>query len=140
MLQKQRLSVLKKDIKIPEVKDVYIAVVQEAHLEYKTLDWNAYIINNSNADLDTVLIVSQGISQDKMTPPMRHTIAKLPARSFAKIEYLQEQVLELNNSFKVTFFKGNQLFNKTYVFRKNTINTKALQTVPLMQLKGVLVK
>ena len=51
---------MKKDITIPEVKDVYVAVVQEQHLEYKTLDWNAYIINNSDKDLDTVLIVSQG--------------------------------------------------------------------------------
>ena len=131
---------MKKDINIPEVKDVHVAVVQEEHLEYKTLDWNAYIINNSDVDLDTVLIVSQGYNDKKMTPPMRHTLAKLPARSYAKIEYLQEKVLELNNSFKVTYFEGNKMFDKTYLFRKNTINAKALQTVPLMQLKGVLVK
>jgi hypothetical protein len=114
--------------------------VQEEHLEYKSLDWNAYIINNSDVELDTVLIVSQGYSERKMTPPMRHSIAKLPARSYAKIEYLQEKVLELNNSFKVTFFEGNKMFDKSYLFRKNTINQKALQTIPLMQLKGVLVK
>jgi len=131
---------MKKDINIPEVKDVHVAVVQEEHIEYKTLDWNAYIINNSDKDLETVLIVSQGKSETKITPPMRHTIAKLPARSYAKIEFMQEKVLELNNSFKVTFFEGNKMFDKTYLFRKNTINEKALQTVPLMQLKGVLVK
>jgi hypothetical protein len=131
---------MKKDIKIPEVKDVYVAVVQEQHPEYKTQDWNAYIINNSDSDLETVLIVSQGYTDKKMTPPMRHTITMLPARSYAKIEYLQERVLELNNGFKVTFFEGNQMFDKTYLFRKNTINEKALRTLPLMQLKGVLVK
>ena len=131
---------MKKDIQIPEVKDVHIAVVQEQHLEYKTLDWNAYIINNTDKDLETVLIVSQGYNDDKMTPPMRHTIAKLPARSYAKIEYLQEQVLALNNVFKVTFFEGNTMYDKTYIFRKNTINKNALQTIPLMQEKGVLVK
>ncbi|WP_179344441.1 hypothetical protein [Winogradskyella ursingii] len=131
---------MKKDIKIPEVKDVHVAVVQEQHPEYNTQDWNAYIINNSDADLETVLIVSQGYNDKKMTPPMRHTITMLPARSYAKIEYLQEQVLELNNTFKVTFFKDSQMFDKTYVFRKNTINENALQQLPLMQLKGVLVK
>ena len=135
-----RLGFMKKDIKIPEVKNVHVAVVQEEHLEYKTQDWNAYIINNSDKDLETVLIVSQGYSDKKVTPPMRHTISKLPARSYAKIEYLQEKVLELNNSFKIIFFEGNQMFDKTYLFRKNTINEKALQTIPLMQLKGVLVK
>ncbi len=130
---------MKKDIKIPEVKEVHVAVVQEEHPEYKTQDWNAYIINNSDADLETVLIVSQGYTDKKMTPPMRHTITMLPARSYAKIEYLQDKVLELNNEFKITFFEGNQMFDKTYVFRKNTINKKALQILPLMQLKGVLV-
>ncbi|QNK76684.1 hypothetical protein [Winogradskyella undariae] len=131
---------MKKDIEFPKVQDVYVTVVQEKHLEYKTLDWNAYIINNSDKDLDTVLIVSRGYSDTKLTPVMRHTIAKLPARSYAKIEFLQEKVIELNNEFKVTFFEGNKMYDKTYLFRKNTINEKALQTVPLMQMKGILVK
>jgi len=131
---------LKKDIQIPEVKDVHVAVVQEEHPEYKTQDWNAYIINNSDVDLETVLIVSQGYTDKKITPPMRHTITMLPARSYAKIEYLQEKVLELNNSFKITFFEGNKMYDKSYLFRKNTINKKALQTLPLMQFQGVLVK
>ena len=131
---------MKKDIQIPEVQEVFVAVVQEQHHEYKTDDWNAYIINNKDVDLETVLIVSKGYSEDKMTPVMRHTIALLPARSYAKIEFMQNDVLQLNNEFKVTFFEGNQMFDKTYLFRKNTINTKALQSLPLIQLKGVLVK
>jgi len=131
---------MKKDIQIPEVKDVYVAVVQEQHPEYKTNDWNAYIINNKDVDLDTVLIVSKGYSESKITPVMRHTIKLLPARSYAKIEFMQNDVLELNNEFKVTFFEGNQMLDKTYLFRKNSINTNALQDIPLMQLRGVLVK
>lgn len=131
---------MKKDIHIPKVENVFVAVVQEQHLEYKTDDWNAYIINNKDVDLETVLIVSKGYSEEKITPVMRHTIKLLPARSYAKIEFMQHDVLKLNNEFKVTFFEGNQMLDKTYLFRKNTINSKALQTLPLMQLKGVLVK
>ncbi|RCT55750.1 hypothetical protein [Winogradskyella sp. KYW1333] len=131
---------MRKDIEIPEVKNVFVAVVKEEHLEYKTKDWNVYIINDSDDDLDTVLIVSKGYSDKNITPPMRHTLKMLPSRSYAKIEYLQEAVLGLNNEFKVTFFKGNQMFDKTYLFRKNTINQNALQTIPLMHLKGVLIK
>nr|WP_321234710.1 hypothetical protein [uncultured Psychroserpens sp.] len=131
---------MRKDIEIPEVEDVFVAVVQEQHHEYKTNDWNAYIINNKDVDLDTVLIASKGYSETKITPVMRHTIKLLPARSYAKIEFMQNDVLALNNEFKVTFFEGNQMLDKTYLFRKNTINTKALQTIPLMQLKGILVK
>ena len=131
---------MKKDIKIPVVEDVYVAVVNEFNKDHRTHDWNAYIINNKDVDLDTVLIVTKGYSEDKITPVMRHTIKMLPARSYAKIEYLQEDVLKLNNEFKMTFFEGNTMFDKTYLFRKNTINKNALQALPLMQEKGVLVK
>lgn len=131
---------MRKDIEIPEVKDVFVAVVQEQHPEYKTEDWNAYVINNKDIDLETVLIVSNGYSEKKITPIMRHTIKLLPARSYAKIEFIQNELLKLNNEFKVTFFEGNQMLDKTYLFRKNTINTKALQAIPLMQLKGILVQ
>ncbi|MCA0131094.1 hypothetical protein [Winogradskyella alexanderae] len=131
---------MRSDIEIPDVKDVYVAVIHEKNLEYHTLDWNAYIINNSDEDLEMVLIVSKGYNQKKQTPAMRHRLEHLPKRSFAKIEYLQEAVLELNNEFKVTYFKSNKMFDKTYVFRKNTINSKAFQQLPLMNSKGVLAK
>ena len=78
---------MKKDIKIPIVEGVYVAVVNEFNKGRRTQDWNAYIINNKDVDLDTVLIVTKGYSEDKITPVMRHTIKMLPARSYAKIEY-----------------------------------------------------
>jgi len=131
---------MKKDIRIPEVKNVYVAVVQEEHPEYKTQDWNAYIINNKDVDLEMILIVSKGYTNDKETSIIRHKLDMLPKKSFAKIELLQKDVLKLNNTFKVSFFEGNIMFDKTYMFRKNTINKKALQLIPLMQAKGVLVK
>ena len=53
---------------------------------------------------------------------------------------MQAELFALNNTFKVSFFEGNQMFDKTYLFRKNTININALQPVPLMDAKGVLVK
>ena len=131
---------MRKDIQVPQVKDVYIAVVQEEHPEFKTLDWNAYIINDKAVDLEMVLIVSKGYDENTETSTMRHKLDKLPAKSYAKIELMQDAVLKLNNTFKVTFFEGNQMYDKTFLFRKNTVNTKALQPLPLMQFKGVLVK
>jgi len=131
---------MKKDINIPEVKNVYIAVVHEYNDIYKTYDWNAYIINDKNVDLEVVLIVTSGYSKDKTTSIFRKKLDKLPAKSYAKIELMQEELFALNNQFKVTFFEGNTMFDKTYLFRKNTINQNALQTIPLMETKGVLVK
>ena len=131
---------MKKDIQIPKVEGVYIAIVFEYNDIYKTDDWNAYIINDKAVDLDVVLIVTSGYSEKKMTSIFRKKLDKLPAKSYAKIELIQEELFALNNEFKVSFFEGNTMYDKTYLFRKNTINTKALQPIPLMKNKGVLVK
>ena len=131
---------MKKDIKIPIVKDVYVAIVQEYNDIYKTKDWNAYIINSKVVALETVLIVSKGYSQEKATTTMRHKLDILPAKSYAKIELVHEDVFMLNNEFRVTFFENNQLLDKTYLFKQNSINTGALQPIPLMNKEGVLAK
>ena len=129
---------MKKDIQIQEVSNVYVAVVNEYNDIYKTHDWNAYIINVKDVDLEMVLIVTRGYNDTKVTSTMRHKLEKLPAKSYAKIELMQEEILALNNEFKVTFFEANKMFDKTYVFRKNTINKKAFQHIPLMEAKGIL--
>ncbi|WP_166959468.1 hypothetical protein [Yeosuana marina] len=131
---------MKKDITIPKVENVYVAIVNEYNETYKTNDWNAYIINDKDVDLEMVLIVTSGYSEDKATSVFRKKLDTLPKKSYAKIELMQEELFALNNTFKVSFFVGNTMFDKTYLFRKNTINEKALQTIPLMSVKGVLVK
>ncbi|RPD98548.1 hypothetical protein EGM88_04975 [Aureibaculum marinum] len=131
---------MKKDIEIPEVKDVYIAIVKEYNKLFKNYDWNAYIINNKTVDLEMVLIVTSGFSENKSTATLRRKLDKLPAKSYAKLELIPEELFALNNIFKVSFFEENKMYDKTYVFRKNTINEKALQPIPVMDVKGVLVK
>ena len=131
---------MKKDIQIPKVENVYIAVVNEYNDIYKTQDWNAYIINDKDVDLDMILIVTSGYSETKTTSVFRKKLDKLPKKSYAKIELMQVDLFALNNTFKVSFFEGNTMFDKTYLFRKNTVNLKALQPIPLMNAKGVLVK
>ncbi|MBT8246097.1 MAG: hypothetical protein HKP48_06815 [Winogradskyella sp.] len=131
---------MKKDIHIPEVKDVCVAVVKEHSEVHNTQDWYAYLINDKDVDLEMVIIVSNGYNKDKITATFRKRIDVLPKKSFAKIELLQEDLFALNNQFKVSFFEGNTMFDKTYTFRKNTINEKGFQKIPLMGVKGILVK
>lgn len=109
---------MKKDIHIPEVKDVYIAVVQEYNETYKVLDWNAYIINNKSVCLDMVIIVTKGYSKDKITTTFRKKIDALPAKSFAKIEMIQEDILSMNNVFNVSFLKIIKYMKRDLSFKK----------------------
>ena len=76
---------MKKDIHIPEVTDIEVAIVYEFNEIYKTDDWNVYIINNKNTDLEMMVVVSQGFSETKTTSLLRKKLNKLPANSFAKI-------------------------------------------------------
>lgn len=129
---------MKKDIDIPEVKDVFIAVVREENKEFRTLDWNAYIINDRSTPIDTVLIVTRGYDDKDSTATMRHTVKELPPQSFAKVEFLQDDVLKLINEFSVSFFAEGKMYHKKYIFKKNSINENALRDLPVMQQKGVL--
>lgn len=131
---------MKKDIEIPKVKDVYVAAVREKHEEYKSLDWNAYLINDSKSPLEGVLIVTRGYEGSRETATMRHSLTNLPAHSFAKVEFLQDEVLKLNNEFSVSFFSEGKMFHKKFIFKKNSIDEKALQDLPVMLKKGVLLK
>ncbi|WP_397447917.1 hypothetical protein [Polaribacter sp. R77954] len=129
---------MKKDIKIPEVTNVEMAVVYEYNDIYKTDDWNVYIINNKNVDLEMLVIVSQGFSDTKTTSLLRKKLDKLPANSFAKIELIQPELFKLNNRFQVTFFEGNTLYEKTFIFEANTIKEGALRMITELNKRGVL--
>tara|TARA_B110000046_G_scaffold172209_1_gene193766 strand:+ start:16902 stop:17297 length:396 start_codon:yes stop_codon:yes gene_type:complete len=129
---------MKKDIQIPEVSGVEMAVVYEYNDLYKTDDWNVYLINNKNVDLEMIVIVSQGFSETKTTSLLRKKLAVLPANSFAKIEFIQPELFKLNNRFQVTFFEGNILYEKTFLFKENTIKEGALRTISEIKKRGVL--
>ncbi|MDB9842785.1 hypothetical protein OAC31_01855 [Polaribacter sp.] len=129
---------MKKDIQIPEVTGVEMAMVYEYNDIYKTDDWNVYLINNKSVPLEMLVIVSQGFSETKTTSLLRKKLAILPANSFAKIEYIQPELFKLNNRFQVTFFEENTLFEKTFLFKENTVKESALRSISEIKKRGVL--
>jgi hypothetical protein len=129
---------MKKDIQIPQVTDVEMAVVYEYNDLYKTDDWNVYIINNKKVDLEMMVIVSQGFSETKTTSLLRKKLDKLPANSFAKIEFIQPELFKLNNRFQVSFFEGNALHEKTFFFKENTVKEGALRMIDEIKKRGIL--
>ena len=131
---------MKKDIQIPEVTDVEMAVVYEYNDIYKTDDWNVYIINNKEVALEMMVIVTQGFSETKITSLFRKKLDKLPANSFAKIELIQPELFKLNNRFQVTFFEGNTLYEKTFLFEENTIKEGSLRMIDEIKKRGILAK
>ena len=129
---------MRKDISIPKVEDVNVVAVLEFNKEHNTNDWNVYIINDRKEAIQMFLILSRGYGKNQETSEMRHKIQVLPAQSFAKIEFLEDSVLKLNNEFLVTFFADNQLMEKKYVFKANSVKENNLTAIPVMKDKGIL--
>ena len=131
---------MKKDIHIPKVTGLEIAVIYEYNDVYKTNDWNIYIINNKNIDLEMIVVVSQGFSKTKTTSLLRKKLDKLPANSFAKVELIQEELFRLKNRFQVSFFESNQLKDKTFVLEQGSIKESMLKMIPEIKKRGILAK
>ena len=131
---------MKKDIIIPEVSGIEMAIVYEYNDIYDTNDWNVYLVNNSDARLEMVVIVSKGYGSKKISSVMRKKIDVLDAHSFAKVEWMQPELFKITNLFQVTFFINNRLYDKTFTFKENTIKEGGLRMIPEIKKRGVLAK
>jgi hypothetical protein len=76
----------------------------------------------------------------KKTSLLRHAFVEIPAVSVVKIEMVEKSVLVLNNEFMVTFFIGNTLYDKKYIFKANFINENNIEEVPILFVDGVIVR
>lgn len=135
---------MKKDIIIPEVENVFMAVVQEWSDEFMEKVWYAYLVNDSDFQLDGVMVVSKAFGtldgEMKKTSILRHAFAEIPEVSVAKIELIDKSLLVLNNEFMVTFFIGNTLYDKKFIFKANAIQEANQEEVPILFVDGVIVR
>ena len=139
---------MKKDITIPEVENVFVAAVQS--LEFGSSDdfmekiWYIYLVNDSDFNLDSVMVVSKAFGtidgEMKKTSLLRHAFVEIPAVSVVKVEMLEKSVTTLNNEFMVTFFIGNTLYDKKFIFVANSISENNLEEVPILFVDGVIVR
>ncbi len=108
---------MKKDIQIPEVTDIKVAVGKTID-EKGESDWYVYIINNKSVPLDNVMVVSNANEKKdgtgKKTSTLRHMIENLPASSSAKVERIDPAVFGFYNTFWVSFYIGREIFDKKF--------------------------
>ena len=135
---------MKKDIPIPKVENVFLAAIQEWSDELMEKVWYVYLINDSDFDLDSVMVVSKAFGtldgEMKKTSLLRHTFIQVPAVSVKKIEMIEQNVLQLNNEFMVTYFIDSTLFDKKFTFRAQSITPDYVEEVPILFVDGVIVR
>lgn len=133
---------MKKDIDIPVMKDVAVAVVSEKN-ELNQDEWYVYLVNLNEQPLEGVLVSSRGygeIDQEKRsTSELRHFLNKVEPKSFVKIEPIMENVFPLNNEYWVSFYQDDKMYDKKFIFLAETIKTENFIKVPVLNKKGVMI-
>ncbi|HIP36525.1 MAG TPA: hypothetical protein EYG85_06695 [Crocinitomix sp.] len=137
---------MRKDIDIPTVQNVAIAVVKELNNE-KTHDiFNVYLINLKNVTLENVMITSKGYGMHKLTgeniktSTLRHQLGTIKAKSYVKIEPIMDNVFGISNEYWLSFFEGTKMHDKKYIFLPETIVEDNFVTVPLINKQGVIIR
>ena len=76
----------------------------------------------------------------KKTSTLRWFLGDVESDSFTKIEDISTDLVDFSNEFWVSFFIGNQIYDKKYVFVKGSICFENLTTLPYFFEKGILIK
>ncbi|WP_027418709.1 hypothetical protein [Crocinitomix catalasitica] len=136
---------MKKDIEIPKVDKVSVAVVKELNEEKTHEIYNVYLLNFRDSMLKNVLISSKGYGENKTTGEkintsvLRHFIGDVEGNSYAKIEPIVEDVFGVNNEYWVSFYSGNQMYDKKYIFLAESILDENMINIPILNQKGVMI-
>jgi hypothetical protein len=130
-----------RDIVIPEVKNVTLAVARTSG-KGNDGEWKVYLINNNDFPLDNTLVASKGYGEKdgekQNTSILRHFLETVAPHSTALIEPIDPAVFHLNNEYWVSYYIGNQIYDKRFVFVPDTICEENISFIKELEMEGVL--
>ena len=132
---------MRKDIDIPEVKNVTIAVARKKNIG-ESDEWSVHIINDNNHPIENTLVASKGYGEmngeQQKTSTLRHFLQTVPAKSSMLIEPIDPAVFHLNNEYWVSYYVGTQIFDKRFVFVPDSIREENITFIKQLDMEGVL--
>jgi len=133
---------MKKDIILPKVIDVYIAIVSEEN-DHEATEWTSYLINNKEIAIEQAFATTRGYGEikgeEKKTATFRYALGDIPPKSFKKIESIPEELFALNNEFWLSFYIGREIYDKKYIFLPESISHFNSINTPVINKLGVMI-
>ncbi|MDG2343871.1 MAG: hypothetical protein P8L23_04770 [Flavobacteriales bacterium] len=133
---------MKKDIHVPKVEDIAVAIVEEESEEDK--EWVVYLLNMKNCSIHDTLVSSKGYGEinqkKKKTTFFSHYLETLESQSFKKVEMINESVFGLTNEFFLTYYINGIIHDKKYIFLPETIIKENKTKIPLLNKKGIMIR
>lgn len=130
-----------KDINRDEVEDIAIAVVPG---EEDNSIWEVYMINLKEEQLDNVIVASKGYGmfngEEVKTSILRHYLGAFEPLDIRLIEPIQKEMFGLNNEYWVSFYIGNSIFDKKFIFLPESISDENFTRVPFINRMGVIIR
>lgn len=133
---------MKKDLPENIVEDISIAVVLENESP-GSKEWKVYVINQKKVPIANVLVSSKGygLKDEKQvkTSVLRHFLGDVPARSYAPIEAIDQQVFGLTNEYWLSYYINGTIYDKKFIFLPESIVDDHLIRVPILNKPGVVI-
>jgi hypothetical protein len=134
---------MKADLPENNVEDIGIAVVLMSETP-EVKNWTVYLINLKSLEINNVLISSKGYGEKEGKPvktsTLRHFIGDIPANSFKGIEAIDPAVFGLTNEYWLSYYIGNTIYDKKFIFLPESIIDSNLIKIPLVNKPGILIK
>lgn len=132
---------MKKDIIIPKVEGVSMAVVRKIN-ELGGEEWYVYLINENPYLLENVIISSRGYGEiageKRETSILRHVLGDLAADSSIMVEPIDPAVFPLNNEYWLSYYRGSEIYDKRFTFVPDSIVVQNLIPISSLKMSGVL--
>lgn len=132
---------MKRDIEIPKVKNVTLAVVRKKNILNQD-EWAVHLINTNSFPLENTLVASTGYGEKEgetqRTSTLRHFLETVPANSSVLVEPIDSRVFHLTNEYWVSYYVGDKIYDRKFVFVPDTISEANLTFIKELESVGVL--
>lgn len=132
---------MKKDIIFPAVEGISIAVVRKLN-EIQQSEWFVYLINDNDFALQNLMVTSRGYGEiegeQRQTSILRHAFGNVAAKSHVLIEPIDPAVFPLNNEYWVSYYVGEQIYDKRFTFVPESIVEENLIQINSLNMQGIL--